>query len=320
MDRYAWFQILFIVAVSWPAQANATFPTSCDNNSDLGDWNNEDCDSVCTNITGAIRCDLQSGGSDPVGKIYAYSHDGDFIIFGKIDSDLFCCDSSDSLTFDRLIVDTDDSGDTVCLSHPDGNCDAGGSLDDAALDFETGNEGWDETTWVRTRDGDDTVYGADYDDDCGHGGTYWCDDIEVGIGDSVGDKVYAGDGGDRIGGYGSEGMYAEGQDGEDAIHGTSGDDRLHGGNDDDVIRGAAGDDIITTGPGNNWAHGGTGYDGIDGHNGNDTLCGDWEDDGEEDDLLAAGEALGGEDICADSESDYLDDCEDLRTLCPSAPW
>lgn len=299
-----------------PSANIAAFPSSCDDE-DMGNWSTADCD-FCSNQVDAIRCDLQESESDPVAHVWAYSHDGDFVIFGKQDSTLFCCDSGD-LTFDRIIIDTDDDDDLVCLQRYDAGCVPGEDLSETDCGFLSGDEDWDDTAWVRTRDGADTVYGSDHEDGCGHDETYWCDDIEVGTGSGSSDEAYGGAGGDRIGGYGIVRMKAYGDAGEDAIRGTSGNDIIEGGAGADQIRGLGGDDTIWAGDGANWVNGGDGLDSIYGGVNDDILCGNWDDDTETDVIVAYGQDV--EDICASDPEDSMTGCDGNEQYeCEAANW
>ncbi len=195
----------------------------------------------------------------------------------------------------------------MCLQHYNDDCDAGESLNEEECGFDVGVEDWDETAWVRTRDGADTVYGSDWATDCGHDETYWCDDIEVGTGSGSSDEAYGGAGSDRIGGYGNLRMKAYGDAGEDAIRGTSANDIIEGGAGNDQILGLGGDDTIWGGDDDDWINGGDGTDSIYGEDDDDFLCGDWDEDDDTDLISGGGDNSG--DYCASDPEDTMTGCD-----------
>ena len=169
------------------------------------------------------------------------------------------------------------------------------------------------------------MYGSDYDYQCGHSWSYWCDDIELGSGSSSGDVAYAGDGSDRVAGNGGVGMYAAGEEGEDKLRGTDDGDRLHGGDDADVIDGRDGIDTITTGTGGateNWVNGGDGADVIEGNTDDDVLCGFVSASGQDGDVdLINAISTVDSDICYDDSEDSLSNCETVVDgRCPNPPF
>jgi hypothetical protein len=148
-------------------------------------------------------------------------------------------------------------------------------------------------------DGDDSLYGTNYDDSWAGGlgddslwGEAGDDDIWGGFGE---DKLYGGDGIDSLWGddgldslwggddfdtlYGGGGTdYLWGELGDDWLYGGEGLDWLYGGSGMDELRGELGDDWLYGGAGLDALYGGGGDDELDGGNGNDDLNGGGGDD------------------------------------------
>lgn len=321
MEKCVRILLTSLVVLLNPVVASAAFPANCEDNC-MGDWDSDagpgapTCDSLCQDDSGVVRCVFR-GALDPATTVYAYSDSGDFVIFGEMGGDLFCCDDSD-VTFDSIFIETDADDDVVCLRPYN----LGGdecSPDDAHTNtctFDTDSD-WDDTTTVRTHRGTDHVSGSNFEDGCGYN-TPWCDHIDLGVGVSGSgneDRANAGGGGDWINADGDYGAIIWGGNGRDKILGTDGADSLLGGDiDGDVILGADGDDSIEVGNADdNWANGQGGTDTIKGGAHVDTLCGAWGSDGNEDTIRG----WGGDDTCIHNTDDVLLTCEEEWTTCPA---
>ena len=319
MEKCVWILCASLVLLCSPTAADAAFPTSCADTC-LGDYYGVDCSSLCQDVGGGggVICDLTEALSDPAATVYAFAESGTFLVFGTKGGTEFCCDDTDDFTAGRLRIDTDDDDDLICLTPTGGECDPVGDT----CTFGSSSD-WDETTWVKTNGGDDRVFGSDYNTNCGPFDTYYCDDIELGTGDTnQGDHAEAGDGGDRIGGTGDKGIYAYGDAGRDKIRGSDGPNVLYGGSNNGVIFGGSDDDYIDLDPGDGppvskqWANGLDGDDEIWGDVTDDKLCGDWADDGDEDDIYGSS----GSDKCTYPGEDSFDSCETDDYMCDGAPF
>ncbi len=135
------------------------------------------------------------------------------------------------------------------------------------------------TTWDRldvigmlppaATDGDDTLYGDEYDNNIdGLGGN------DVLYGYAGNDTLDGGDGADTLdGGAGNDTL--NGGAGNDTLYGDIGNDTLNGGDGNDTLDGYTGDDTLYGGTGDDNLHGGDGYgnDILEGGPGNDLLQG-----------------------------------------------
>ncbi|WP_370302454.1 calcium-binding protein [Pseudooceanicola sp.] len=101
-------------------------------------------------------------------------------------------------------------------------------------------------------------------------------------GGSGADSIFGGSGDDRIdGGSGTDDLL--GQAGDDQIFGGAGKDRIEGGKGDDNLNGAAGHDRILGGAGTDSIGGGAGNDSVNGNGGDDLI-----DGGDGEDVLSGG--------------------------------
>ncbi len=157
-----------------------------------------------------------------------------------------------------------------------------GTPDDDNL---TGNFATGST--IRSRDGDDSVFGGNGDDLIQSArGNDW---VEANKGDdelrggSGGDRLF-GDSGDDIlrGGSGTDTLW--GGSGQDTAFGQDGDDTIFGGRDIDSLEGGSGDDVI---------YGGSQFDFLRGGSGRDILYGGTGPDGF---IVRPGEATAGDSV------------------------
>lgn len=319
MEKCVWTLLTCLALLCPPTIAAAAFPTDCSDDC-LGDFDEAPCGALCQDVGGGggIVCDLGEVLSDPVSTVYAFAESGTFLVFGTKGGTEFCCDNTDDFTAGRLRIDTDADDDLVCLIPTGGECDPPSDT----CTFGSSSD-WDETTWVLTHRGDDRVFGSDYDTDCGPFKTNYCDDIQLGMGDTdEGNHAEAGAGGDRISGIGDKGIYVLGEAGRDKISGSDGPNVLYGGYNNDVIYGGSEDDYIVLGHGDGapvtrqWANGLDGADEIFGDTTNDKLCGDWDTDDEVDII----DGSSGTDTCTHPTEDSFTDCNTDDYYCDAPPF
>ena len=164
-----------------------------------------------------------------------------------------------------------------------------------------------------------TVWSGDDNDAIGMPGQ----NVSSRLGGSGGDRIFAGDGHDRVeGGAGDDRIYAgdgtdyvDGQRGNDRVVGGDGNDTVYGGHDNDTIEGGAGDDYLEGGSGDDTLRGGGDRDILSGGRGTDDLHGgDGDDDlfgGREADTVEGG--MGNDKVTAET-SDTVTGAEARVTI------
>lgn len=232
------------------------------------------------------------------GDDYLSGGDGDDLLTGGVGDDVAVAGAGN----DTLWAGAGDTGADV-VAGGDGNDIMGGSagddfligggLDDGEnLDLVTENESAtaDGSDTLFGGSGDDTLLAGGWDDNVNDNGRY--DDGEAVTSGTGNDKIWSGDGDDRVvaaagndvlgGGLGDDTI--EAGNGNDVLYGgrdvgDSGlNDVLHGGAGNDTVYAAEGNDMVTGGSGNDNLFSGSGTDTVDGGGGNDTLWGGGGDD------------------------------------------